>query len=143
MLRRATLPAVAALCGALVAGCAGTVSDAYVIADDPGHVEHVDDSGLGQVTLTEKAAARLRIATAPVATRGRHLEVPDSAVFVDPEGTWWVYTNPSDLTYVRHEVEIVRDLGDRVLLAHGPKPGTDVVTVGVAEIYGVEDEVGH
>ena len=143
MLRRATLPAVAALCGALVAGCAGTVSDAYVIADDPGHVEHVDDSGLGKVTLTEEAAARLEIETAPVATRGRHLAVPDTAVFVDPEGAWWVYTSPAELTYVRHEVEIVREVDDQVLLSHGPEPGTDVVTVGVAEIYGVEHEVGH
>lgn len=143
MLRRATPPALAALCAALVAGCAGTVSDAYVISDDPGHVEYVDDSGLGQVTLTEEAAARLRIETVPVATRGRHLEVPATAVFVDPEGTWWVYTSPSDLTYVRQEVEIARDVDGRVLLTRGPDPGTRVVTVGVAEIYGVEDEIGH
>lgn len=140
--RGATPAATVILCG-LLSGCAGTVSDAYVIADDPGHVEHVDDSEIGRVTLTEQAAARLEISLAPVVARGRHLEVPETAVFVDPEGTWWVYTSPAPLSYVRHEVEIVRDADGRVLLSHGPRAGTEVVDVGVAELYGVEDAVGH
>jgi hypothetical protein len=29
------------------------------------------------------------------------------------------------------------------VLSKGPAPGTEVVTVGVAEVYGVEFEVGH
>lgn len=143
MRRHAMLPALALLCGGLLGGCAGTVSDAYVIEDDPGQVEHADDSEIGRVTLTEQAAARLGIELTPVVARGRRLVVPATAVFVDPEGTWWVYTSPEPLSYERHEVVIQRDVDGEVLLSQGPAAGTDVVTVGVAELYGVEDAVGH
>lgn len=143
MRRPMMLPALALLCGGLLSGCAGTVSDAYVIADDPGHVEHADDSEIGRVTLTEQAVARLRIEVTPVAARGRRLVVPATAVFVDPDGRWWVYTSPEPLSYERHEVVILRDVDGQVVLSDGPAAGTDVVSVGVAELYGVEDAVGH
>jgi hypothetical protein len=45
--------------------------------------------------------------------------------------------------FVRHEVGLVRDDAGVALLSAGPPAGTPVVTVGVAEVAGVEDEVGH
>lgn len=143
MRRHATLPALVLVGSGLLGGCAGTVSDAYVVEGDPGQVEHADDSEIGRVTLTEEAVARLGIELTPVASRGRRLVVPATAVFVDPEGSWWVYTSPEPLSYERHEIEIVRDADGQVVLSHGPAAGTGVVTVGVAELYGVEDAVGH
>lgn len=143
MPRQAKLVVTLTLSGALLCGCAGAVSDAYVIENDPGKVEHVDGSELGKVTLTEPAAKRLSIEVTPVEERGRRLVVPSSAIFVDPDGAWWVYTNPEPLSYVRHEVEIVREADGHVVLSSGPEAGTEVVTVGVPELYGVEAEVGH
>ena len=88
-------------------------------------------------------AERLSIATTAVARRGAHLVVPASATFVDPEGHWWVYTNPEPLVFERHEVTVADESGGNVFLSEGPSAGTKVVTTGVPEIYGVEDEVGH
>jgi len=73
----------------------------------------------------------------------RGLVVPSAAVFVDPNGVWWVYTTGPAFSYVRHEVEVLRENGERTVLSRGPAPGTGIVTVGVAELYGVESGVGH
>jgi hypothetical protein len=136
----AGLPLAAA---ATLSACAGTTSDAYVIENDPGHVEHVDGSELGRVHLTHAAVKRLRIDTDVVRRTGRHLAVSGNALFVDPDGAWWVYTNPGRGVYVRHEVDLLRHRGDLALLSSGPRAGTVVVTVGVPELYGIEAEVGH
>ena len=89
------------------------MTDEYVIENDPGHVEHIEGSDLGRVFLTPDAATRLGIETAAVTTSGRQLTVPRTAVFVDPEGVWWVYTNPRPHQFVRHEVRIAREGDDR------------------------------
>lgn len=135
----AALPITAVLLGS----CAEAVSDAYVIEDDPGTVEHVDGSEIGRVTLADGAAERLRVQTSSVSREGRRLVVPQAAVFVDPDGVWWVYTNPEPDVYVRHEVAVEHQRDGLALLSSGPRPGADVVTVGVAELYGIEAEVGH
>ena len=131
------------LAAGLLASCAGTPSDAYIVENDPGAVEHVEGSDLGRVRLTGEAVRRLGVETAPVTRAGAHLAVPEEALFVDPEGVWWVYTNPAPGVYVRHEVGLARYRAGRAVLASGPKPGTEVVTVGVPELYGIEAEVGH
>ena len=128
---------------ALMAGCAGAVDDSYVIENDPGSVEHVEGTDLSRVTLTKAAVKRLQLETAPVAKTSRGLAVPSSAVFVDPDGAWWVYTNPEPSVYVRHEIQVRQEHNGRTFLADGPAAGVHVVKVGVAELYGVEDEVGH
>ena len=132
-----------ALAGALLTGCAGAVSDAYVIENDPGSVEHIEGSDVSRVTLTEAAARRLGVQTTRVVEARRGLVVPSAAVFVDTNGVWWVYTTGPAFSYVRHEVEVLREDGERTVLSQGPEPGTGIVTVGVAELYGVESGVGH
>lgn len=127
----------------LLTSCAGTSSDAYVIENDPGSVEHVDGSEIGRVTLTDGAEGRLGVKTAPVGKAGSLLSVPDEAIFVDPDGAWWVYTNPEPGVYVRQEVTLDLQRNGRALLSSGPGVGARVVTVGVAELYGIEAEVGH
>lgn len=140
---RTLLTSLTVLGVTLLSACGGAVTDEYVIENDPGHVEHIEGSDLGRVFLTPDAATRLGIETAEVTTSGRQLTVPRTAVFVDPEGVWWVYTSPRPHQFVRHEVRIAREGDDRAFLRSGPSAGTDVVTVGVAELYGVEAEVGH
>jgi hypothetical protein len=131
------------LVGWPLASCASTPSDAYVVENDPGHVEHVAGTDRVRVRLADGATERLRIETATVRRSGRHLVVPGEAVFVDPEGTWWVYTNPAPAVFERAEVDVVHQQDGRAVLSDGPAAGTPVVTVGVPELYGVEEEVGH
>jgi hypothetical protein len=57
-------------------------------------------------------------------------------------GAAWVYTAPEPLVYVRHPIVVDYVEGDRAVLSKGPPPGTAVVTVGVAELYGIEVGVG-
>jgi hypothetical protein len=40
-------------------------------------------------------------------------------------------------------VEVATIDGDDVVLARGVAPGTQIATVGVAELYGTEFEVSH
>lgn len=140
--RRASLAALP-LAVSLLASCGDATSDEYVIEDDPGSVEHVEGSDIGRVTLTDGAAGRLGVRTTPVTRVGQRLAVPDRAVFADPDGAWWVYTNPAPGVYVRHEIRLARHRQGLTLLSSGPGAGTEVVTVGVAELYGIEAEVGH
>jgi hypothetical protein len=135
--------AAAVVALAVLASCGGTVSDSYVIEDDPGHVEFAEGSEVGTVMITEEAAGRLRIETAVVRRGGEGLIVPSDALIVDPNGQWWVYTTSDSLTFVRTPVEVVEDDSGQALLSAGPKPNTEVATVGVAELYGIEVEVGH
>lgn len=138
---RPVLVIVTLMATAILSSCAGAVSDAYVIENDPGYVKAIADGNL--VTVTDEAADRLRLETARVTGSRQQLVVPASAVFVDPAGVWWVYEALGPNEFMRAEVEIRHIQGDRAVLRSGPPPGTAVVTVGVPELYGIEEEVGH
>lgn len=135
----AALPLTAAL---LLAACGEAPDDSHEI-DEPYSLEEVQGTELSQVTLTEQAAQRLGIETAPIAQAGDLAIVPSAAVMVDPEGVFWVYTSPEPLVFVRHEISIEREEGDQTFVSAGPPAGTAVVTVGVPELYGAESEIGH
>jgi hypothetical protein len=118
---------------------------------DPAHVEHIEGSDLSRVTLTPKAMVRLDIQTAPVREEQIEQEgsvverkvVPYSAVIYDAHGDTWVYTNPKPRSFIRHSISIQSIKGDLVVLTDGPPSGMAVVTVGAAELFGVEFEIGH
>jgi hypothetical protein len=100
--------------------------------------------GLNKVTLTRAAAERLDIHTAAVKrddAPGR-LVIPYSSLVYGTDGTTWVYTTTGNLTFVRAEVVVKSIEGESVHVAKGPPPGTEVVTVGVAELFGAEHGVG-
>jgi len=69
--------------------------------------------------------------------------VPYSAILYDLAGDTWVYTNPKPSVFVREQVDIERIDKDLAVLNTGPAVGTQVVTVGAAELYGAESRVGH
>ena len=69
---------------------------------------------------------------------GTRKVVPHGAVLYDAQGKTWVYTNPEPLVFVRHPISVDYFDGDRVVLSDGPAPGTMVVTVGAAELFGAE-----
>jgi hypothetical protein len=129
-----------------VAGCQSGEEEAAA-ADEPAKVEPVEGSDdLFQVTLTEEAAERIDLQTAVVRTEGdgagQRTIVPYSAIVYETDGETWVYTSTADLSFVREHVEVLEIEGDRAALSEGPAEGTEVVTVGVAELFGAEHGIG-
>jgi hypothetical protein len=109
---------------------------------EPAKLEEVkgkDD--VKRVTFTEEGAKRTGLETAEVRKNGNRNVVPYAALIYDPEGKTYVYTSPKPLSYLREAVKVDRIEGDRVLVTDGPPPGTKVVTVGAAEVYGTELEI--
>jgi hypothetical protein len=129
-----------------LAGCQSGEEEAAA-ADEPAKVEPVEGSDdLFQVTLTEEAAERIDLQTAVVRTEGdgagQRTIVPYSAIVYETDGETWVYTSTADLSFVREHVEVREIEGDRAALSEGPAEGTEVVTVGVAELFGAEHGIG-
>jgi hypothetical protein len=113
----------------------------------PAHVEAIAGSELHKVTLTARAAERLDIKTDRVQDMvvggAKRKVVPYAAVLYDAHGDTWVYTSPEPLVFVRHAIHVEYISGDRAVLSQGPPAGTAVVTVGAAELFGAEFEIGH
>ncbi len=110
---------------------------------EPAHVKLNKETGLGHLTLTAKAVERLGIMTTKVLETGSHKLVPYAAIIYDINGDTWVYTSPEPLNFLRHQITIDHIKGNEAVLSQGPIVGTEVVTVGVAELYGTESGVGH
>lgn len=117
---------------------------------EPAHVEDIEGSESKRVMLSTKAMERLGIETDLVSEqhtkrRPKMMQkiVPYGALIYDPYGGTWVYTSPNSQTFVRHSIDVDFIEGDMVVLKDGPPVGTVIATVGVAELYGIEYEVGH
>jgi hypothetical protein len=124
------------------AACRGTSEEAGAEGNEPARVEPVEGTDVSRVILTARAVERLGIRTATVQNgEGRHAELtvmPYSALVYDTNGRAWAYTSPEQLTFVRSRLTIERIEEQNVFLLDGPPPGTRVVTVGAAELYGTE-----
>jgi hypothetical protein len=112
----------------------------------PVTVEAVAGTDVSRVTLSEQAAQRLQVQTAPVAAQtvngADRLTVPFAAVLYDTSGGTWVYTNPQPLVFVRAPIVVDHIDGDTAVLSQGPAAGTKVATVGTAELSGSEKDIG-
>ena len=93
------------------------------------------------VTFTKEGAERTGVETEKVRRKDGRTVVPYTALIYDPEGKTFVYTSPKPLTYLRAPVKVGRIAGQQVIVSDGPAAGTEVVTVGTAEVYGTELEV--
>jgi hypothetical protein len=107
-------------------------------------LEDVPGTDLRKVTFTQRAMERTDVRTEKVRrdSSGR-LVVPYSSIIYDPHGGVWVYTSPEERTFLRHKVVVADIQGDDVYLTEGPAVGTAVASMGAAEIYGAEFEMGH
>lgn len=106
---------------------AGTKAVYYVVRGS-GHNLQVGQRMLVEVALKEGSGVRKLI--------------PFTAVIYDVKGGTWAYTNPEPLTYVRAPITIDYVDGEWAYLSDGPEAGTEVVTLGAAELYGAETGVG-
>jgi hypothetical protein len=119
-----------------LSGCAAVKSDSAPTGVAPAALEKVG-SDLSKITLTDKAVERLGLTTEKV-TKGSALEIPYAALMYDGAGKTWVYTSPEPRTYIRAAVTVDKITGDKVQLRSGPPAGTEVVTIGAAELFGTE-----
>ena len=136
-LRRLIVPAVAALALVGLSGCTKTVG-ATSTKSEPFTLEKVEGTELQRLRLLPEAVERLGVQTAAVGD----LTVPYAAVLYEAKGTTFVYTNPEPLVFVRQPITVERITDGRAVLITGPPPGTLVVTVGGAELNGIEFGVG-
>ena len=143
----------------LRAACAGLVLIAGVVSlsacgeassgDDyetashhvPAKLEPIKGTDVQRVIFDAEAAKRVGLKTAPIRQDGQETVIPYDAVIYDADGKTYAYTSSEPLTYVRQEIDIDHVAGDSVMLSDGPPAGTEVVTVGAAEVYGTEFEV--
>ncbi len=118
------------------------------VKTEPFKIVSVQGTDFKQVTLLKKAAERLGIETAPVReewiTRSGRTQnvVPYTSVIYGLHGETWAYTNPKPLVFVRQSIIIDYIDGGLAVLSEGPIADTKVVTVGVAELYGIETGIG-
>jgi hypothetical protein len=133
--RRALLAPLCALL--LLSGCRDIATEEEA-GYEPAAVEPIEGSELARVILTEDAARRIRLDTTPVTSRGDETVVPESAVWVDVNGDEWVYTNRETLVFIRAQVIVERYEAGSAFLSDGPVPGTEVASIGVAQLIGSE-----
>jgi len=124
---------------AILAGCAA----ATPAETPPALIKPVAGSQIPQLQLTERAVQRLGIVTQPVrptTTAGQlaHEVIPYSAVVYDHDGSTWTYVNTAARTYQRKPITVTEIDGEVAQLSAGPPAGTQVVTVGAAELLGTE-----
>ena len=127
-----------------LAACRQTSAPAAEEEAGPAKVEHLTGDQPTRVTLTEEAAKRLDIQTAPVRDmeiNGKQRRViPYAAVLYDTEGNTWTYTNPEPLVFVRYRIKVDYIDGELAVLSDGPPSGSAAVIVGASELYGSELE---
>jgi len=128
----------------LLVGCK-EVEEVAAPVHEPAIVEDVAGADTKQVTFDEAGAEQVSLRTATVRKTGRGTVVPYAALIYDSQGLAWVYTNPEPLTFQRAQVVVDRVVDNQVWIKDGPPPGTRVVTVGAAEVYGAELDIagGH
>src|SRR5687768_1991976 len=131
---------VAAAATASLAGCAEIES---VTAEpyEPAHLESTGPDQPKRVILTEEAVQRTELQTTIVRLEDGDLEVEHAALVYDQKGKPWVFTVIGPRTYLRAPVKIKEMDDELMILASGPPPGTEVVTVGAIELWGTELEV--
>jgi hypothetical protein len=142
-MRRVLVAGVALVLAAMPLSACKEVETESSVGYEPAKLQPVkggdDDASI--VTFTAEAAERTQLQTGRVGRDGARLVVPYTSLVYDEEGKTLVFTSPKRLSFLRAAVRVERVEGARVLLSKGPPPGTAVVTVGTAEVYGAEQEI--
>jgi hypothetical protein len=110
---------------------------------EPAELEPIKGTDVQRVIFDAEAAKAVGLQTAPIRENGQEMIIPYDAVIYGADGNTYAYTAPEPRTFVRQEISIDHVDGDSAMLSDGPPAGTEVVTVGAAEVYGTEFEVAH
>jgi hypothetical protein len=140
-LRRALIGFVVAV--AVTASLAGCAEIEVPMAEpyEPAHLESAGPDQPARVILTDEAQRRIQLQTTKVRLEDGDLEVEHAALVYDKKGKTWVFTVVGPRTYVRAPVKIKEIDDELMILASGPPPGTEAVTVGAIELWGTELEI--
>ena len=79
-----------------------------------------------------------RVRVELVLSGSRRTIIPYASLIYDLNGDTWTYTNPKPLVFLRHRVTVDYIDADLAVLLDGPPAGVAVVTIGAAELFGVE-----
>lgn len=140
--------AVSLMIAALALSACAKSTEAVSEKVEPATVEPLEGTGLNRLVLTAKAEERLGIETETVrelvVAGGQTSQrvVPFSALIYDTRGETLLYTRTEPLVFVRHPITVERIKDDLAILRDGPAPGTEVVTVGASELFGIEFGIG-
>lgn len=118
--------------------CACEQSKSTTSEVEPVKLEDIPGTSLHRVILTEEAAKRIDLQTVKIAANPSGSVIPYSSMIYDPKGQAWVYTVIGKQTYVRAPIHVQSVAEDKVILKDGPQPGTEIVNIGVPELYGSE-----
>jgi hypothetical protein len=144
---RAACAALVLIAGVVSLSACGEASSGYdyetASHHEPAELEPIKGTDVQRVIFDAEGAERVGLKTAPIRQNGQETVIPYAAVIYGADGNTYTYTAPEPLTYVRQEISIDHVAGDSVMLSDGPPAGTEVVTVGAAEVYGTEFEVAH
>lgn len=140
-------PMASAACAALLfllPACAQPSAVAVSAHEAPATVEKNATTGIARITLSQRAIDRLELRTdaAAPAPGGAGVVIPYAALLYDAQGKTWVYVNPSPRVYERQAVTVAKVEAGSVTASAGPAPGTALVTVGAAELFGAEFNTG-
>jgi hypothetical protein len=139
--------ALLVLAAFLLSACA-PVATASATKPKPYKVDKEEGTALTRVRVEQKVFDRIQFKTSVVREVERfggdtaRKVVDYTAIVYEPKGDTAVYMNPSPLVYVRKPVKVDYIDGDLAVLADGPPAGTAVVTVGTAQLLGMEFGVG-
>ena len=144
---RAACAGLVLIAGVVSLSACGEASSGYDYETASHHVpaklEPIKGTDVQRVIFDAEAAKRVGLKTAPIRENGQGTVIPYDAVIYGADGKTYAYKAPKPLTYVRQEIDVDHVAGDSVMLSDGPPAGTEVVTVGAAEVYGTEFEVAH
>ena len=133
------------IAAALLPACGGAAEAEGKVG--PAQLEPIAGTEWNRVVLTERAVQRLGVQTVPVREEQvdgiQRIIVPYAAVIYGLNGETWVYINSGPLTYERQLITIEHIEGDEAVLTDGPPAGTEVATMGVAQLYGADTGVGQ
>ena len=108
--------------------------------EDAATVEPIKGTHTNLVILKKEASETLGIKTTAIKKEGGRAVLPDAALVYAADGHTFTYSSPKPNQYVRAEVTVDRIDGMKVILKKGPPAGTNVVTVGSQELFGLENE---
>jgi hypothetical protein len=128
--------------GLALTGCADKSSESELTG--PAKLVELDGREVPQVVITDqRAIERLGLELTAIAEEAGSKVIPYAGVVYDADGKTWVYVSPEALTFERAPITVTNIAGDKAILSAGPPTGTEIVTVGAAELLGVEAGIGY
>lgn len=121
-----------------LAGCEKEVKSAVAVSPKPPPAATQVPEGPKRITLKDLEIKRLGIELAEVTKSGDRLTMPYNALLYDPSGGEWAFASLEANVYQRTALKVEAIEGDKAYLSSGPAVGTKLVTMGAAELYGIE-----